>query len=277
MSTPSIVCVLGNSVPLLIQPHRKGPEDKTYAEHIRAKGFNVINSSKQAVILSEIYYYLEDECIRHFPDFVIFNFGIVECTRRARPRWLQNTLAGNSWNNSIIGRRYNTPIVRGVKFFSKKLYKKTVEKFLYSLNISFRWLSPHDFGFILKDVAKRLFADTPTKKIIVIGMLPVSDWVEKRAPGTSQSIHEYNKIMEETASDYDNIIFVDPRRIFSTHTLKDISVDGIHYTALGHKILSDHLMSVLSGERNDYLGWQKINPYHRTRYANWYKRYTSRQ
>ena len=82
-------------------PDRISENEKTYVEWLERYG-TVINASKQAVMLKDVYRYLEDEVIRHFPDYVIINMGIVEATYRARPRFLQNYLSENAWNNNII-------------------------------------------------------------------------------------------------------------------------------------------------------------------------------
>lgn len=268
-----IVSILGNSVPLLIQPFRKSSEEKTYAEHLRDAGFSVLSGTKQSAILSDIYTYLEDECIRHFPDYVIMHFGIVECTYRARPRWLQNFFSMNAWNNFIINKGYNGPYTRGMKFVAKKVYKIVIERPAFRLGLKWRWMRQGDFRFILRDVSKRLFQDTSVKKIIFMKMLPVAPWVERQAPGTQKSIISYNAILESVSQEYRNILCYDPA-VLAPDESQSISLDGIHFTAKGHERLAQELTQLLQGERDDYTGWQKINQYeHLYRlYENWNQR-----
>jgi hypothetical protein len=276
MSAPR-VCILGNSVPLLIQPFRASSHEKTYGEHLAAKEFVVINSSKQSAMVSDLYYYLEDECIRQFPDYVIFHFGIVECTYRARPRWLQNFFSMNAWNNSVISKGYNGPLVRGGKFLVKKLYRKTLEKVLYALGIKRRWVGPEKFRFIITDVFKRIFSDTPVKRIIVVGMPPIADWMEKHIPGTQVSITEYNTILKDICTLYPNIVYVDTHHAFQQKGDYDkLTQDGIHFTAAGHAFFSDQLLPLLTGERRQFTDWQHINQYGKLYnfYEHWYKRKT---
>lgn len=272
MNHPPIISILGNSVPLLIQPFRTNASEMTYAEHLRNHGFIVVNAAKQSVILSDVYHYFEDECIRHFPDYVIINFGIVDCTYRARPRWLQNIFSMNAWNNSIIRKGYNGPITRGIKFIGKKTYRRTIERFAYTLKIKNRWLAPRDFKFILRDIIKRLFQDTPAKKIVLLGMTPVADWVEREVPGTQESIREYNGILKDVGGEYGNLTYIDPATLGSDI----VSPDGIHFTARGHEKIATTIIPLLAGDRSDYTGWQDINQYEGLYkvYENWNKRKT---
>lgn len=258
-----------------MQPFRQSLTDLTYPEHLAQTGFNVRNASKESAIVSDLYRYLEDECIRHSPDFVIFNFGIVECTYRARPRWLQNFLSMNAWNNSIVNRGYNGPVTRGMKFLTKKVYRKAVERPLFSLGLKWRWLGPKDFRFIIRDIVKRLLSDTPVKRIIFIGLPPIAPWVEKQAPGTQQSIKTYNLLMENLTHENPNIHFLDPASLSSPEQMLSLTSDGIHFTALGHQRLAEALIPLLQGERSGgYTDWQKINQYESLYqlYARWYKR-----
>lgn len=278
MNRQPIVSILGNSVPLLIQPWRTRPTERAYPEHLRDRGFDVLNGTKQSAIISDLYLYLEDECIRQAPDFVVMHFGIVECTYRTRPRWLQNVWSMNAWNNSIIRRGYNGPLTRGLKYLTKKIATRTIERWLFALGIKWRWLGPKDFRFILRDVTKRIFQDTPAKKIVLIGMLPVADWIEQKAPGTQASITQYNAIMADLAEECPDVRFLQPAEATGGRPLTDLSSDGIHFTAEGHRRLAETIIGQLNGERTTFTGWLAINQYDRLYgiYARWFKRQAPR-
>lgn len=260
---PATVCILGNSVSMLVQPFRSSAEDRTYGEHLRERGFTVVNRSKQAVVLTDVYRYFEDEVTREFPDYVILNFGIVDCTVRVRRRWLQNAFAMNAWNNSVINRVYNGPLHRGFLHFAKRFYAKTFEPALYALGLGRRWVSPGTFRFVLKDLVKRLFADTPAKRIILVGMLTPSHWLEREAPGTTASAAEYNTIMADLAAEYPALAYLDTEVAVAVPARSTVTWDGIHLTGLGHRMLADALEKLLTGERPDYTGWSRINQYGR--------------
>jgi len=229
---------------------------------------------KQSAMISDLYWYFEDECTRHAPDYVILHFGIVEATYRARPRCMQNYFSMNAWNNSVIDKPYNGPIRRGMKFVLKKMHKRIVEHLLYTLGVKWRWCSLKKFTFSLKDIVKRIFADSAAKKIILIGMTELVEWSEKQAPGSNESIRQYNEVMKQIASLSPNITYIDPENAFKGHQRADITPDGIHFTGLGHRLLADHIAAQLTGKRENYLGWQKINQYESlySLYENRFKR-----
>jgi hypothetical protein len=278
MNRPSVVSILGNSVALLVQPLRESAEDRTYPEHLRDHGFTVVNASKQSAMLPHLYRYLEDECIRHAPDFVVVNFGIVECTSRVRSFAIQRYFSMNAWNNSVIDRGYVGPVGRGVAYMAKKFYSNLIERALFSLGWKRRWVSPNDFRFVLRDVLKRLFADTPVRRIVILGMLRPDDWLEREAPGTRASVEEYNGIMRSVAAEYVNLIYVDPEAVLTGTARKQWTPDGMHFTGEGHRRIAEALSSHFTGEREDYTGWTKINQYGALHgvYARWNKRATPR-
>ncbi len=269
------VCIIGNSVPLLIQPFRTNHQDRTYGELLERSGCRVIHAEKQSAVITDVYQYLEDECIRHYPDYVIIHFGIVEATYRARPRWLQNIFSMNAWNNSIINRSYNGPIMRGILYVAKQSYK-SLERILYASGLKWRWVSPRTFRFALHDIVKKIFADTPVQRIILVGITDIADWVEQRAPGTQVSINKYNLIMKKLADEYPAIHYFDTASQINNKT-QTITPDGIHFTGIGHQLLFEALYPLLSPKRSDYQGWQKINQYESlyNLYARWNKRKAS--
>lgn len=238
--------ILGNSVSLLVLPHRKAIDDKTYAEHLEDQGYSIINASKQSVMLYDVYRYLEDELIRYFPDYIVINMGIVEATLRARPRFLQNFFSENAWRNNIINISFLTMLQRGFRRVSKVFYR-FVERILYALHIKWRWMSPRKFKFAIYDVLKILSTYTPAKKIIVLGMLPVSSELDRVSPGTKDSVVQYNNFMREESSRFERAIFVGMDDIFSSDEIKNATEDSIHLSALGHKRVSEHISNMIEG------------------------------
>lgn len=242
------IAILGNSVPLLVFPRRCSLNDKTYAELLEENGCKIINASKQAVTLADVYRYLEDEVIRYFPDYLIIHLGIVEATFRARPRFLQNYFNENAWKNNIINISYCSTYKRAIQRVIKSIYK-LLEKILYSLRIKWRYLSPGKFSHALKDLLICLEAHTPVKKIIIVGMLPGNTILEKLAPGTGQSIEEFNAIMRNISFGFHNTHYLNVEEILSGHALQEISPDSIHFNALGHKLLAKHILSIITDQK----------------------------
>lgn len=227
------ICVFGNSVPLLLIPGRKGPEEATYGELLERDGFAVVNASKQAVTVGDTCRYLENEVIRHFPDFIILNFGIVEAAYRTKPRWLQNFISGNAWNNDIVDIAHCGYESRGVRKVVR-LACRPLSRAMFSVGLKWRYMSPGHFEDALGFVMNRLKAYTPVRSQVVLGMLPVNDGLERVAPGTRRSVEEFNAIMRRVAAAIGGSVFVDMNELFSS-TLSDATTDSIHYTAYGHR------------------------------------------
>jgi len=251
------VCIVGNSVSILIHPPRVAPHEKTYCEILRDRGFTVIHAGKQAVVAADLYRYLEDEVVRHFPDHVILHFGIVECTCRARPRWLQNFFSLNDWTNSIVGGALNSERTRFAKIVLRKIYRRLIERPLYAAGVSWRWLSPDDFRRVYLDVIQRLFRETAVKKIQLVGITPVTDELERRVPGTRASTKMYNAVMVEISRTVPDVLYVD----VDTPEFAPLSMDGIHLTAEGHELLARRIEANLTGERTAYAAWGQIKAF----------------
>ena len=83
--------------------------------------------------------------------------------------------------------------------------------------------------------------------------------------------------MKSLTREYTSIFWIDMAAIQKL-TSSPISLDGIHLTADGHRLVANRLLELLNGERHDYTGWQHINQYESfyKYYERWYKRPSSR-
>ncbi len=244
MNSAPKVCVFGNSVPLLVLPERKDSSERTYGELLELDGLRVFSASKQAVTLGDSFRYLEDEVVRHFPDYVVVNFGIVEACYRTKPRFLQEYFSGNAWNNGIVDVPHCSYLSRGVRKVLRLAYKP-VSAALFALRVKWRYMSPADYADALDFVLARLRAYTPVKAIIVLGMLPVGDGLEKIAPGTRDSVAEYDEIMRAACGRVPGAVFVGMRELFASDMDK-ATIDSIHYTAYGHRRVREAVGSLIA-------------------------------
>lgn len=238
------VCVFGNSIPLLLMPDRKDASERTYGEWLEAGGFRVVNASKQAVMLADVFRYLEDEVIRHFPDYIVVNFGIVEAACRTKPRRLTVFFSGNAWNNEIVDVPHCSYLARGVRRVLRLAYKP-VDASLAALGVRWRYMSPSRFADALDVLLKKLRSQTPARAIFVLGMLPVGPELEKAAPGTARSVERYNEIMKKACAAVDRARWVDMRELFA-RDLESATIDSIHYTAYGHRKVHDALAALIA-------------------------------
>lgn len=263
------IVILGNSVPLLMDPPRKEKGEKTYGERLEDMGFRVFNRAKQAVVVSDLYRYMEDECTRLFPDIVVLNFGIVECTTRVRSRRMHSYFSENAWKNSIIDVGYVNTLGRIERRIGKKIFR-IGEKALFALGFRRRWVSAKDFEFIIKDVIRVLFRDTNTRCVCLVPILNGAPWLEREAPGTLEAIGVYNSAMRRISSELEGVRFLEPSSIYRGDEEKDISGDGIHLSAHGHARVADEIAQCIRTTDRSSPSWKSINVYGKLvgKYAN---------
>ena len=239
------ICILGNSVSLLVWPKRNTPNDRTYGEHLRAMGWHVKSASRQGVMISDTCLYLEDDVLNNAPDYLILQFGVVESTYRARPRFLHKQFSNNNWRNNIVRIPYRGPSKRAFVSLLNKAYQQ-IEKALFASGIRWRYLSPRHFRDALEQTVAACKKNSGVKGYILVGISPINERLEQIAPGTRQSTAEYDEIMRAYAESTPHVSFISLFEVFQNESLKEVVPDGIHLSALGHKLLAKELNSILS-------------------------------
>lgn len=240
------ICIVGNSVSLLVWPRRNKTDDLTYAEHLETMGWIIKSASRQGVMISDTCFYLEDDVLNNRPDYLILQFGIVEATYRARPRFLHRQFSNNNWRNSVVRIPYRGPQKRSLISLLNKAYRQA-EKLFFALGIKWRYLSPRLFQDALEQTISTCKRHCGAKGYILIGILPVNERLEEIAPGTRQSTSEFNEIMRAFAENTSHVRFVNPSEIFQQESLNELIPDSIHLSALGHELLAQKLNAILLG------------------------------
>lgn len=252
------ICVLGNSIPLLVNPYRVNYNQKTYGEYLREEGFEVKICARQSSMITDLYKTLEEDCISFFPDFVILHFGIVECTYRTKTRFIQSILNANAWKNTFVHNRINGKYQRIFFFLIKKIIRK-LDHVLHFFRLHYRWVNPELFHFALNDIIKSIYADTNTKGIILVGMLNGYPWLEKEARGTIKSIKKYNAILNRVSQNIEGVYFVDVNTYLKNDT--ETSSDGIHFTSLSHSVVTKEILNIIANySERSILSWKNISP-----------------
>lgn len=252
------ICILGNSVPLLVSPYRQNEEEMTYGEILRNNLFEVKNCGRQSTMISDLYKTLEEDCLSFFPDIVVLNYGIVECTYRTRTRWLQSRFSINAWKNTII----STPLMVRWKRIRNYVIKKLLrpfDRFFHCIGLHYRWMPPSKFGFCLMDISRAILKETGVNEIIVLGMLEARTWLEREAPKTSKSIIRYNEIMKSLCSSTQGLVFIDTARLLGNDLA--YSDDGIHFTATGHELIAKAIADEINkNPKRNQLSWKDLQP-----------------
>lgn len=215
------IVILGDSVSLRIRPVRKDATEKTYAEHLAAlnQGFFVVNLGRGATSIKGQLADM-DPIIRHFPDFYVLNFGIVDCSSRSVPEWVFRFINTIKPNEGLI-RRWTR---KGVDFFEKKN-----RKLLVVLRGKRSWTSEKDFKSVYLKTIKLLQKETGAQ-IICLGINQTDERVESQLPGTKQKIILYNQVINQVCEST-GCSYVDTYNLIEPNNVPD----GIHFDATGHK------------------------------------------
>jgi hypothetical protein len=262
------VCILGNSVPLVVAPSRKRRDDLTYSEILRSRGHAVDNAARQSMMITDLYRSLEEDCLARGPGMVVMHFGIVEATMRVRSRHLQNHLTANAWKNVISGTHILGPYSRALAHAVRRVVR-AFERPVFVLGFARPWVTPRMFEFALLDVVKSVFKDTAAEQVVLIGMPKCPEWLEREAPGTSRMVETLNGIMARAAETCGDVHFLDVQRAPGG---EGATADGIHFTAAGHLWIAEQLHSLAGHHRQDFELWKGINQYAGTRFLTHLRR-----
>ncbi|MHB8109780.1 MAG: SGNH/GDSL hydrolase family protein [Syntrophorhabdaceae bacterium] len=198
----------------------------TYPELVKrdcAKDTCLFNRSRGGATVKSLWYdYQQDQSYFSTKgDLLIIQCGIVDCAPR--------------------------PIPTGLSRFLMKMPKRVqghVRDFLHkhrpqmlSAGFSFRHLMPDEFTHALfwwLAGAQRDF-----KKVCVINIAPTNEQTEKHSPGLSESISQYNRIIETEINKarWHNVRLIDVHSAISRDIPKYINEkDGHHITVEGHEL-----------------------------------------
>lgn len=162
------------------------------------------------------------------PEIVIVNVGITDCAPRIldeKKRKFVDGIKINFVKNGIINylKRNRT------KLILKDPTKRSVAKEVFEKEY--------------KNIINHL---TPkTKKIIFVGILNVSEDLEKKSPGYLESVKLYNSVLS-SGVDNKKIYFLDVNKEFEKNNFNECRLeDGYHYSIKGNGIVAGALFDIL--------------------------------
>lgn len=236
------LCIFGNSMSILVSPNRRSLQDKSYSEIINDSGFIVNNASEQGITIVDFFRFFENELIKFRPNILVIQCGIVECTFRARPRFLHSFFSGNNWSNRTFNKKYVATRNKKFSIYIYKLYR-IIEKIFFSIGIKWRYVNPRVFYEALNEFFLKCFQQSGVERYVIIGLYSHVHQLEAKAPGTISSINEYNNILKSFASKQNNTVFIDLDNLFKDFNSDDVTSDGIHLTSFGHAVLAKKILS----------------------------------
>jgi hypothetical protein len=241
------MCVIGNSVGLKMRPPRSTPDEMTYVEHLRSAGWDVRNFSRAGVEIRDAFATFDDDVLALFPEAVVFNFGIVEVSRRRFPKavWygarsydvFLNRVAGRPHPGSVLRRRFQ----RYPWYIMAQIFNAigTITGF------SWAWTSPSQLAEIHRDMLRLLFKETAARAV-VLGINTCSERVEKALPGTRASIGVANNLLREVSASFDRCKFLDPVELMQDLDSDQFIPDGVHFSAEAHRRVGQQINKMLS-------------------------------
>ncbi len=235
MHTQPTICILGNSVSLVLRPPRSGASERTYAEILRDElPATVINWSQRAAMVADGVRAVEDVVITRAPQAVVIQYGIVECTYRDMPRWLYQFVKLRLRGDE--NRLEKLPVQLAARTLMPLSRRWAV------LRGRWRWMEPAVFGHDITQLVALIRKETAALPIVLNIPTP-SERVERLAPGTTASALEYNRTLAQVAAQtkaalIDTAALIDPDPT-------GLLPDGIHFSAAGHRLVAAQIRALL--------------------------------
>lgn len=246
MTSGKHIVILGNSVPLKIRPPRCDADDCTYAESLRERGWLVENRSCAASTITEAFHCFDDNVLSVQPDYLTIHYGIVEACFRQLPRKLHYATFRNIYPNRILGRDYQPRCgLTYVRVLSARIACWLVERVAKLCGIRWRWVSDVVFLGCLHDIIRLTMKETHAH-VVIVGISPCGERIQRHLPGTSESIATLNEKMRDLACSYlPRVRYLDVCALFRGRRLDELVPGGIHFSGEGQRIMAEAMASIV--------------------------------
>ncbi len=240
------IVILGNSVPLKIRPPRRHEGDRTYAEILRDHGWQIENRSRAATTISEGYHWFDDDVLSAQPDYLFIHYGIVEACLRRNFRHIHHATFRNIYPNQALGRSYQPrDNVVYARILLARAISFLVEKIATVCMLKWRWMSDAVFMDCLREIVRLALKETRSH-IVIVGITPCNQRIQRHLPGSKQSISILNEKMRSFVHTCPlRVHFLDVAGVVHGYSLDEVVPDGIHFSAQGHQLLAAALEKVI--------------------------------
>ena len=240
------VCILSSSVGFKMRPARTCADELTYGEILERNGCHVKNVSRAAVMLSEQFGLLDDDVITFFPSHVILHCGVVEICPRRVWRWPNNASVLNYYGNAFFDEPYVFSNWRSKgRVFGLRVLNGLSRHLMKLLHLDWPWMDSGRFLTVADAVINRVLKETGAQ-VVVCGITPCNERVEKLLPGAGAAISSANQMLAKLAeSKGSRVKYLDVERLVKNRDINQLAPDGIHFSAAGHALMAEHLAEMI--------------------------------
>ncbi len=244
------VCILGSSVGFKMRPARTCAEELTYGEILEQRGCNVKNVSRAAAMLSEQFGLLDDDVITFFPSHVIVHCGVVEICPRRVWRRPNNATVLNYYGNAFFDEPYVFSNWKSKsRVFGLRVFNGLTRRLMKLLHKDWPWMDSDRFLTVVDAVISRVLKETGAQ-VVVCGITPCNERVEKSLPGAGAAINSANLMLAKLSENKGSRIkYLDVERLFKNRDINMLAPDGIHFSAAGHALMAEHLAEMIIGPK----------------------------
>lgn len=241
------VAIIGNSVAIKMRPKRQSKNDKTFSELIFDDGYEVNNFGKSGTIVTESFKYIDDEIICNYPDFLIVIYGVVEAFPRHTLRNLNNFNIINYYNNANFERNFINPNQFSIFRLVARLLNGFMRRITSATRLQWLWLSQNNFAAAIHALCGLVLTET-NSNIILLGVPAIPQDNDKFSVKANSSINAFNSILRAESEYSPRIHYVDVTETLSEEQLAVTCPDGIHFSAFGHRLLHEAIISIMTAK-----------------------------
>ena len=212
-------------------------ENKLYSELLidllskNGEEWDLFNNCKSRLLSSELIDF-RDVLACQNPDVVVINMGAVDAPNRDIPKWFSDILFRRKW---LFLHGLTTKLYNG-------LIKRFLRRPLVFMRLKSPWVGPKNFekyvigflNFIEKDLKS---------KVVVLGINPANERIERELPGSSSRVKDYNEILKSISKRY-QCRYIDTTPLSSSNYFPD----GVHFNVEGHQWCAEQIFNALKDE-----------------------------
>jgi hypothetical protein len=228
------VLVLADSTAMWIRPYRKHKDEFTYIELLRDATVEVDVIATPGMTSKDVMDTYWNQLGAKFYDVYIVSVGINDLAPRSYPRWMWKIDNSLLIKESFFAKLY-TPFYR---VFTNKYIQESFSKY----KISRPWISKKQFGVYLTKFQELVLKESDSK-IIYLSLPMVSNRVSSLLHGIESNVTAYKQEIHNLI-DNDRVFEIDIDKLFENDRDK-YNVEGIHYTADGHKEVLEALIKTM--------------------------------